>query len=324
MDKPSFQKEVLKKLFYSDSLDDKRSVYLNINILRYLKSILLDNMSEKERGCINLYHLENYLIERALDPATEYIYQDADDFIKNTLDYLKTRPEYWIINSQIYLETISGCGNYYFDDKYENKDLTAIYTYAYCNNFKRQEQVQSDNGNIMAEDIPVNNYINAEDITQLISDPEYLGFVQTVERESFFDIDPTSKTLYDFSIIPQIYKFVRQKYENRLKDFHNFDTIFIKIQNIVLFYSHASYDKVISILWENKQEVSLVGPLINPASKKYRLRVNKVNEEEMERVYIQNQIKLLELEEDLSKHRNLQQIKEFLNFLKLNNVSQAN
>ena len=39
-------------------------------------------MTEKERGCINLYHLENYLIEQALDPSTEYNYKDFEDFFK--------------------------------------------------------------------------------------------------------------------------------------------------------------------------------------------------------------------------------------------------
>jgi hypothetical protein len=66
--------EILRKLLYSDNSDDKHRNYLNINLLRELKRHLLDNMTEKEKGCINLYHLENYLIERALDPLTEEIY----------------------------------------------------------------------------------------------------------------------------------------------------------------------------------------------------------------------------------------------------------
>ena len=67
----SLDKEGLKKLLYSDHTDDKQRNYLNINLLRYLKDYLLNSLSEKERGCIHLYHLENYLIERALDPSTE-------------------------------------------------------------------------------------------------------------------------------------------------------------------------------------------------------------------------------------------------------------
>jgi hypothetical protein len=70
-----FSKESFKKLLYSDNSDDSQRVYLNINLLRKLKKILLENMTEKEKGCINLYHLENYLIERALDPMTEEIFR---------------------------------------------------------------------------------------------------------------------------------------------------------------------------------------------------------------------------------------------------------
>ena len=71
-------KEGLKKLLYSDNAEEKQRNYLNINLLRYLKQYLIESMTEKERGCIHLYHLENYLIERALDPTTEEIYKGIE------------------------------------------------------------------------------------------------------------------------------------------------------------------------------------------------------------------------------------------------------
>jgi hypothetical protein len=65
----------LKKLLYSDNKEDKQGVYMNINLLRHLKEYIYQRLTEKEKGCINLYHLENYLIERSLDPTTEENYK---------------------------------------------------------------------------------------------------------------------------------------------------------------------------------------------------------------------------------------------------------
>ena len=74
MDLKKLSKEALKKFLYSDNADERNRMYLNINLLREFKNFLFCNMTDKEKGCINLYHLENYLIERALDPMTEEIY----------------------------------------------------------------------------------------------------------------------------------------------------------------------------------------------------------------------------------------------------------
>jgi hypothetical protein len=83
MELNKFSKESLKKLLYSDHSDDSQRVYLNINLLRKFKNFLIENMTEKEKGCIHLYHLENYLIERALDPLTEEIYKGKNRFYLN-------------------------------------------------------------------------------------------------------------------------------------------------------------------------------------------------------------------------------------------------
>jgi hypothetical protein len=76
MENKNFNKDAwLKKLLYNDNAEDRQRMYLNINLLRQFKEYLFEKMTEKEKGCINLYHLENYLIERALDPTTEEIYK---------------------------------------------------------------------------------------------------------------------------------------------------------------------------------------------------------------------------------------------------------
>ncbi len=65
----------LKKLLYSDHPEERQGTYLNINLLRQTKDFLFGKLTEKEKGCINLYHLENYLIESSLDPSTEELYK---------------------------------------------------------------------------------------------------------------------------------------------------------------------------------------------------------------------------------------------------------
>ena len=75
MELKKLTKETFKKLLYSDNSDESQRVYLNINLLRQFKNYLIESMTEKEKGSIHLYHLENYLIERALDPMTEEIYR---------------------------------------------------------------------------------------------------------------------------------------------------------------------------------------------------------------------------------------------------------
>jgi hypothetical protein len=82
MERKINEKELLKKILYSDNVEGGVGTYLNINLLRKLKNLIVSNMTDKERGCINLYHLENYLIERALDSTTEELYQGKYDFNK--------------------------------------------------------------------------------------------------------------------------------------------------------------------------------------------------------------------------------------------------
>jgi hypothetical protein len=65
----------LKRLLYSDHMEDRQGTYLNVNLLRHFKDYLFDKLTNKEKGCINLYHLENYLIERSLDSSTEELYK---------------------------------------------------------------------------------------------------------------------------------------------------------------------------------------------------------------------------------------------------------
>lgn len=316
MDNKKSSKETLRKLLYSDS-DDKRKMFLNINLLRELKKHLLEHMKEKERGCINLYQIENYLIERALDPLTEEIYKDCEHLINDTLNYLRSRPDYWIINSEVYLDIISKNGKiYYSDDKYINKDLVAIYNFIYKNSFKK---ITSSSQTTAHE---INDYLNDENypIEKLVNDADYCKFLNLLERDSCLEIDESKKLLYDINILPLIFKFILSKYSEELnKNFssdYDLNLFQVKIQNFILFFSYIEYNESLASLWIQKPE----NLPINPNAKKYRLRLSKINEEELDKIYLENQIKIFNLQEKINHFKNTKLVVEFFQFLKQNNT----
>lgn len=298
----NINKKILNKLLYSDNTDDGQKMYLNINLLRQLKAHLIENMTEKEKACINLYNLENYLIERAFDPLTEEIYKDCDELVSDTLGYIRVRPDYWIVNSEIYLELVSKIEGYYYDDKHINKDLIAVYNYIYMNNFKKKLSNKCEN-----KDENNNN--------SLTNDPKYYNFINMIERDSCFDIDYTNKFLFDISIIHLIYKFLVNENENVIKT-SKINNIETRIQNFILFFSNVEYAHEIAILWSNEKEKTASLNILKPLGKKYNLRVAKYNEEEAERLYIENQIKILTIEENIMKIRNYEKTQKFFFFFK--------
>ena len=91
----------------------------------------------------------------------------------------------------------------------------------------------------------------------------------------------------------------------------------IRVQNFILFFSHIEYSEQISILWKQKVENNI---LQTANSKKYNLRLSKFNENELDDLYIQKQIKMFETIEKINDAKNKPLVKNFLNYLKENNV----
>lgn len=244
------------------------------------------------------------------------------------MNFLRSKPEYWILNSEIYLEIIlKNDQNFYYDDKYENKDLSAIYTYIFKNNnFFYKKQIPVTKIENSTDENMIYDLINEENFEKLVNDTQYCEFVKLLEKESFFQIDYTNKTLFDVKIIPNIYKFTMKsfemKYSHILIDVNplNTQSIQIRLQNFILFFSYAHYDKELDYLWTYKSETKVNPSLVSTNVKKYSLRLNKVNEEELDQIFIQNQIKMLTLHEELNKNKNLSRNKEFLEYLKENKV----
>jgi hypothetical protein len=63
----------LSKLLYVNP-EDRQRIFLNVNLLRNLKLYIIDCLSSIEKGCINSYNLENYLIELTFDSDIEEKY----------------------------------------------------------------------------------------------------------------------------------------------------------------------------------------------------------------------------------------------------------
>jgi hypothetical protein len=241
---------------------------------------------------------------------------------------LRSKPEYWIINSDIYLEIVSkNEQNFYCDDKYENKDLSAIYTYIFKNkNFFYKKQLPVTKIENSTDENMIIDYINLENFEKLVNDKQYCEFVKLLEKEFFFQIDYTNKTFFDITIVSHIYNFTLKSFESKyaeniidLNPLNNL-TFQIRLQNFILFFSYVNYSKEIDYLWSYKPEIKVNNSLISTNVKKYSLRLNKVNEEELDQLFIQNQIKILSLQEQINKNKNLPRNKEFLDYLKNNKV----
>jgi hypothetical protein len=299
MDRFKINQQGLNKLLYSDNSEDKQRNYLNINLLRYLKNYLLQSMSEKERGCINLYHLENYLIERALDPSTEEIYKNGEELIRNTLIYLRLKPFYWILNSEVYLEIV---GNSCYDDNYVNKDLIAIYNYIYNGKFRKEERTQESTTD------PEFDLVKISNLYDLYDDPCYIEFVEFLDCPDYLYIDPSKKLIFDSNLPPLIFSYLK----GEIADNKNF-----KLQNLILFFSYVSYHPDLDTIWNT---VKPENEIFNN-TKKYNLRLNKMNEDEMDEMYIQKQIKIFELQEKLTQIKTSEKVAKFFNFLKENKVN---
>jgi hypothetical protein len=304
----------LSKLLYTDNAEDRQRNYLNINLLRYLKNFLLEAMTEKERGCINLYHLENYLIERALDPLTEEIYGSGDELINATLTYLRSKPFYWIINSEIYLEIIAKdyeTSRFYHDDNYINKDLIAIYNYIYLGGIRVDRSGISGLPSTTDPDFEILNLFDKD--TSFTKDPLYVEFIELLQSCDYINIDPSKKTIYDMSVIPCLYNYMLISKNNNINT--------TKLQNLLLWFSYVSYSIEIDALWaavNTKTETENI--FQNPNSKKYNLRLSKLNEQEMDEMYIQKQIKIFELQERIAALKGSERVKDFLIYLKTNKV----
>jgi hypothetical protein len=298
----------LSKLLYSDNSEDKHRNYLNINLLRYLKNYLLQSMTPIERGCINLYHLENYLIERALDPSTEENYKNGEELISNTLDYLRTKPFYWIINTEVYMGIVSKGDNYNEDDGYVNKDLIAIYNYVYGGKIKQNNSDMIVDSTTDPEFDLANLF--GQNVEEYYTDPYYIEFVEFLSSPDYLAIDPAKRMLFDSTVVPLLYNYLRQKYcvteQVRL----------IKLQNLILFLSYVGYNQDIESIWTPPAKAESIEPISN--TKKYNLRLSKLNEDELDEMYLQKQIKIIELQDKLNQVKQVDVIKDFLGYLKTN------
>jgi hypothetical protein len=249
--------------------------------------------------------------------------------MRDILQFLRVKPDYWIINSEVYLDMMANNSALYYDDKYENKDLTAIYNFIYQkqkdsiynsekglgteisveeNAFKRYFKI-----NIITD---IQDYIcSNENISQIFYHPEYPRFIKFIEKDLFYEINETNKSIFDPSIVYHIYNYFSRKYEKFISNKINQ----INLQNLILFFSLVEYDSSLDYIWNGKNDQKSNN--ISQASKKYSLRLSRISEEEIEKNYISDQIKIFQINELITSLKQREKILDFIKYLEKNNVN---
>ena len=250
--------------------------------LRTLKNDIIKNLSPLEKGCLNHYALENLLIEQ---------YGNSFDYEANAID------ADYSVNVDNVLSIIRDDVKYWT----ENSEI-------YMNILK-----QSDNANDVEFTnkalYSIYNYIHLnpninfsdekvnEDIVKELNENEMYkcehGLIETEDNAYY---------CFNFNILRDIYRFLlKDRNDINVKDK-------IKIQNMLLYF----------ILANNIKSTTEIISLSTLKPKKYLLRREKKIDEEKE---IKAQIKIIELQDKLAVIKENKNIKEFMNWCHLNEIS---
>ena len=250
--------------------------------LRTLKNDIIKNLSPLEKGCLNHYALENLLIEQ---------YGNSFDYEANAID------ADYSVNVDNVLSIIRDDVKYWT----ENSEI-------YMNILK-----QSDNANDVEFTnkalYSIYNYIHLnpninfsdekvnEDIVIKLNENEMYklehGLIETEDNAYY---------CFNFNILRDIYRFLlKDRNDINVKDK-------IKIQNMLLYF----------ILANNIKSTTEIISLSTLKPKKYLLRREKKIDEEKE---IKAQIKIIELQDKLAVIKENKNIKEFMNWCHLNEIS---
>ena len=104
--------------------------------LRRIKKELLNKLSSLEKGSLNHYVLESYLLDH-YPPCSDYdnIINNEEDFettLKNILSIIRDDPKFWFENSEIYMNIIKKNGDI-TKTEFTNKALYSVYNYIHLN-----------------------------------------------------------------------------------------------------------------------------------------------------------------------------------------------
>lgn len=307
---PSF----LSKILYGDAFTDNYGTHLNVNLLRHLKNYIKQQLNDVEKACLYEYHLENYIIDKALDPEVEAKYSSGNDLINDMLDFIRSRPDYWLFGSQKYIEIVNR-RNCIEEEKYFNKDFVAIFNYSMMTKFKDETvfPVNYDNNLDKNEDPNcfLQNYLKNSETQKLLNDSDYFDFVRLIERENYFCVDESNIMLIHQSVIRHLFAFFKEGRKNFNEKFS------LKLQNFILFVSSVYNNKEISDLLKNDED----SKMFEISSKKYRLRESKMNIEEFENLCVERMMKISAFKDQIEKIKKQEKVENFLNFLKNKKIS---
>jgi hypothetical protein len=144
------------------------------------------------------------------------------------------------------------------------------------------------------------------------------------EREEYFNLDSSYRTLFRINVLPLIFKFELYENDSNLQSLkakeNQFETFKIKLENCIMFFSfiNMSYSQEIYDIFHQSKDETI--DLINNRSKKFRLRDSKYKNINIEDLYMTKIQNLIELREKIDKIKNLEEVKKFINYLIKHNL----
>ena len=249
--------------------------------LRRIKKELLNKLSSLEKGSLNHYVIESYLLDH-YPPCSDYdnIINNEEDFettLKNILSIIRDDPKFWFENSEIYMNIIKKNGDI-TKTEFTNKALYSVYNYIHLNPIYHMG-IEEEKFN---EDIEVE--INEEDNTK-ISLEEHVHYC------------------FNFNVLRLLANYL-------IKDKGNITSLDkIKIQNMLMYF-------VLSNNIEKTTESFEINKIIG--SKKYTLRKVSKDDEEKE---IMHQVKMIEYHEKIENLKKRKNIFDFMSWGNLITIS---
>lgn len=251
------------------------------NSLRCLKKELLKKLNSLEKGSLNHYVLESYLLDQ-YPPCSDYDTiinneEELETTIKKILFIIRDDPKFWFENSEIYMNIIKKSRDI-TKTEFTSKALYSIYNYIHLNPLYHMG-IEEEKFN---EDIEVE--INEEESNKIPLE-EHVHYC------------------FDFNVLRLLANYL-------LKDKSNTSSLDkIKVQNMLMYF-------VLSNNIEKTTKSFELNKIIG--GKKYTLRKASKNDEDQE---IKQQVKMIEYQDKIEELKKQKNVSDFMSWSNLITIS---
>lgn len=129
---------------------------------------------------------------------------EPHELINDILDFIRGNAEFWIVNSQTYLEIKQKTDANFIPDYFQNLDLIAVYNYITCNEFRKENKKENDSH---SDDHKMES--------QLQHDGDFKDLYNLMSRqESLHFSNSNNIIIFEMHFIPLIFQFFLIKYED--------------------------------------------------------------------------------------------------------------